>query len=247
MNPPLTPLAQDRRLPLYHRVRDALSAEIASHRFRPSIPIPSETELAAAHGVSIGTVRKAIDSLVTDGLLERFQGRGTFVRRPDFQSSFLRFFRFVDADGATHVPTSRILKREVTAMPANIASIFKMPIGTQAIRLSRLRLIKEEPMMLEDIWLPHDRFKTLLEIDPREFGDLLYPLYEQTCGVSVASAQETLSAEAVGTRQARLLEIPAGAPVIVVDRLALSADRQPLEWRQSRGRADQFRYQVEIR
>lgn len=247
MNSPVPPIHPDHRLPLYHRVRDTLSAEIAAHRWRPEEPVPTEAELAKTHGVSIGTVRKAIDSLVADGVLERFQGRGTFVRRPDFQSSFFRFFRFVDAAGVARVPTSRILKREVAAMPAGVAAAFKLPAGSRAVRFSRLRLIDERPLVLEDIWLPHERFKALLEIDPREFGDLLYPLYEQYCGVLVASAQETLSAEAVGARQAKLLELVAGAPVIVIDRVALTADRQPVEWRQSRGPASQFRYQVEIR
>ncbi|MSU66159.1 MAG: GntR family transcriptional regulator [Opitutus sp.] len=243
---PKGPRADD-RLPLYHRLRDALSAKIATHQWRPGEPIPTEAELAEAHSVSIGTVRKAIDSMVADGRLERFQGKGTFVRRPDFQSSFFRFFRFMDSSGAARVPVSRILKREVVAMPAPVAAVFSLPAGAPAIRFSRLRLIAERPLVLEDIWLPHQRFKPLLKIDTREFGDLLYPFYEQYCGVMVASAQETLTAEAASARHAKLLELVAGSPVIVIDRTALTADRQPLEWRQSRGPASEFHYQVEIR
>lgn len=241
------PLAHDARLPRYHQVRDILSGEIAAHKWRPEEALPTEGELAQTHGVSIGTVRKAVDSLVADGVLERFQGKGTFVRRPDFQSSFFRFFRFAGAGGIGRVPVSRILKREVTPMTAVVAAALKLEAGTPAIRFSRLRLIDERPLMLEDIWLPHDRFKALLAIEPREFGDLLYPLYEQCCGVLVASAQETLCAEAVSAKNARPLGLAAGAPVIVIERVALSADRQPLEWRQSRGPASEFRYQVEIR
>ena len=242
---PATP--HDERLPRYHRVRDMLSAEIAAHKWRPEEALPTEADLAKTHGVSIGTVRKAVDSLVADGVLARFQGKGTFIRRPDFQSSFFRFFRFVDTKNVSRVPTSRILKRDFAAMPAAIAAVFKVATGAPAVRFSRLRLIENRPLVLEDIWLPHDRFKALLTIDPREFGDLLYPLYEQYCGVLVASAQETLSAEAVAAKNARLLGLDAGEPVIVIERVALSADRQPLEWRQSRGPASQFRYQVEIR
>ena len=228
-------------------MRAALSAEIAARRWKPEEAIPSEAEIGEAHQVSIGTVRKAIDSLVADGVLERFQGKGTFVRRPDFQSSFFRFFRFTGAKGLARVPVSRILKREVTATTVVVAEALQVELGAPAIRFSRLRLIDDRPLVLEDIWLPHDRFKALLAIDTREFGDLLYPLYEQYCGVMVASAQETLSAEAVSAKNARLLELEAGEPVIVIERVALSADRQPLEWRQSRGPASEFRYQVEIR
>ncbi len=237
----------DTRLPRYHRVREALSAQIAAHQWQPEEPIPTEAELAQVHGVSIGTVRKAVDSLVAAGVLARFQGRGTFVRRPDFQSSLFRFFRFLDANGAFRRPASRILKREEVAMPGAVAAALKQTPGAPAIRFHRLRLLDERPLLVEDIWLPKDRFKALLKIELSEFGDLLYPFYEQHCGVLVASAQETLTAEAAGARHARLLELEPGAPLIVIERVALGADRQPLEWRQSRGPAGQFRYQVEIR
>ena len=241
------PSSLDDRLPRYHRVRDALAAAIAAQEWRAGEPVPTEAALAETHGVSIGTIRKAVDALVADGLLERFQGRGTFVRRPDFQSSLFRFFRFLDASGESRVPTSRILKREETELPAAVAAVLQVAEGAAAIRLHRLRLIEERPLLVEDIWLPHARFKALLRIDPKEFGDLLYPLYEKHCGVLVASARETLTAEAASPRHARLLKLEACAPLIVVERVALSADRQPLEWRQSRGPANQFRYQVEIR
>ena len=237
----------DDRLPRYHRVRDVLAAEIAAHKWRPEEALPAEAALAQSHGVSIGTIRKAVDSLVADGVLERFQGKGTFLRRPDFQSSLFRFFRHLSADGTARVPESRILKRDEAPMPAIVAGALNRPAGTPAIRLLRLRSLDGRPLVVEDIFLPRDRFKPLLTIDPREFGDLLYPLYEQYCGVLVTSARETLSAETVSARHAKLLDLAAGAPVIVIERVALGVDRQPLEWRQSRGAADQFRYQVEIR
>jgi GntR family transcriptional regulator len=244
---PLPPSSSDDRLPRYHRIRDALQSEIAAHTWRPGQPLPTETELAKSHGVSIGTVRKAVDSLVADGVLERFQGKGTFIRRPDFQSSLFRFFRHLSVDGTVRIPESRILKREETTMPAAVATAMNCSPGAAAIRLLRVRSLDGKPLLAEDIFLPRARFAPLLEIDPREFGDLLYPLYEQYCGVIVTSARETLSAEAATARHAKLLELEAGAPVIVIERVALGLDRHPLEWRQSRGPADQFRYHVEIR
>jgi GntR family transcriptional regulator len=108
-------------------------------------------------------------------------------------------------------------------------------------------MLDGKPLLAESIWLPKDKFAPLLEIDTAEFGDLLYPLYEERCGQVIASAEEDLTAEAVNDVYARLLQLQPGAPVIVVERVALGYDRQPLEWRRSRGPADQFRYHVEIR
>jgi GntR family transcriptional regulator len=99
-NPVLQP---DLRLPLYQRLRDEIAHKIARNVWRSGEPIPTEAELAATHRVAIGTVRKAIDALVADGLVERQQGRGTFVRRPRFDRSLFRFFRHLESDGTQAV------------------------------------------------------------------------------------------------------------------------------------------------
>jgi GntR family transcriptional regulator len=235
------------RLPLYCRLRDAFAQEIVQKRWSREQAIPTETELAQTHNVSIGTVRKAIELLVADGLLERLQGKGTFVRRPKFNSSLFRFFRFHQEQDAYRVPTSRILNRVVTEFPPAIATAMGFAAGTQAIHLSRLRLIDGQPLLLESIWLPKHIFEPLLAIEPQDYGDLLYPLYEKHCGVLVASAEETLTAEIASAENAKTLNLEPGSLVIVIDRLALGYNRERLEWRLSRGPASKFHYHVEIR
>lgn len=240
-------LLADARLPLYQRLRDQLAARLAARSWGPSEAIPSETELAATYRVSIGTVRKAVDSLVAEGLLERRQGRGTFARRPRFDSSLFRFFRFQSPDGAPLRPESRILDRRVKPAPKEAAAALGLPPGEPAIAVSRLRLVDGAPLVAESIWLPRQRFAALLDIAPAEFGDLLYPLYEARCGQIVSAAEETLSAEIADAAQARRLARAPGVPLIVIERIAFDAHRHPLEWRRSRGPADKFRYHVEIR
>src|SRR5260370_42462779 len=96
---------RDDRLPRYQRLRDDLAARINRNEWRPGEPIPSEAELGAHYGVAIGTVRKAIDQLVADAVLERQQPRGTFVRRAALNSSRFRFFRFPSESGDRPLPT----------------------------------------------------------------------------------------------------------------------------------------------
>lgn len=232
---------------MYQRLRDALAERISLRDWAPSVAIPSEAELAAEHRVSIGTVRKAIDLLVAEGQLERFQGKGTFVRRPTFDTSLFRFFRFQQASGQRRIPESSILKRGLAKAPHAAAEALGLASGVSAIHISRLRRLDGKPLLVEDIWLPEKPFLPLLELEPSRFGALLYPLYETQCGQVVASADETLTAEAIGAKDARLLGMPEGAPAIVIERLARGTDRHPLEWRRSRGPANQFRYHIEIR
>lgn len=236
----------DSRLPRYQRLRDELAQQIAERRWRHGEAIPTEHALAQAYGVAVGTVRKAVDQLVAEGLLERFQGRGTFVRRPSFTGSLFRFFRFQTVDGERRVPTSCILERVVEPAPPPVAARLSIAPLAQVIRLLRLRVVDGTPMLVEDIWLPYAPFAAFAAMDLAEIGDLLYPVYEARCNQVIATASETLTVEPVDAGHAGRLGIAPGTPVIVIERLAYDTRRQPLEWRRSRGPASEFHYQVEI-
>lgn len=240
-------LSSDARLPLYQRLRDQLAEQIANNRWRPGEAIPTEAALSAEYRLSTGTVRKAIDALVSEGILERQQGRGTFIRRAQFQSSLFRFFRFQTVSGERQVPESRILSIEPVAAPSAVAQALGLPADAPVIRIVRVRLLDVKPVLAEEIWLPRQRFQALLEIDLSREGPLLYPIYEEVCGQVVASAEETLTAEAVNDVHARLLQVAVNSPVIVIERLARDYAGSPLEWRRSRGHAEHFRYRVDIR
>ncbi|WP_273807373.1 MULTISPECIES: GntR family transcriptional regulator [unclassified Pseudomonas] len=240
-------LSSDARLPLYQRLRDQLAEQIANNRWRPGEAIPTEAALSAEYQLSTGTVRKAIDALVSEGILERQQGRGTFIRRAQFQSSLFRFFRFQTVSGERQVPESRILSIEPVVAPSAVAQALGLPADALVIRIVRVRLLDVKPVLAEEIWLPRQRFQALLEIDLGREGPLLYPIYEEVCGQVVASAEETLTAESVNDVHARLLQVAVNSPVIVIERLARDYAGSPLEWRRSRGHAEHFRYRVDIR
>jgi GntR family transcriptional regulator len=236
----------DSRLPLYQRVRDQIAHGIG-RTWRPGDAIPSESDLAKTHGVALGTLRKALDLLVVEGLLERFQGKGTFVRRANFNASLFRFFRFQTAQGERRIPESRILRRQVLKAPSAVSSALRLPKRSEVIRMNRLRFVNEAPVLLEEIWLPKTKFRALLKIETIAFGNLLYPMYETHCGQVIASAEETLTAEIVREPDAKILRVAKGGPVIVIERVAFDFERTPIEWRISRGPADLYRYNVEIR
>ncbi|WP_297843609.1 GntR family transcriptional regulator [Pseudomonas sp.] len=240
-------LSSDVRLPLYQRLRDQLAQQIANNRWRPGEAIPTEAVLSAEYCLSTGTVRKAIDMLVKDNILERQQGRGTFIRRPQFQSSLFRFFRFQTAAGERQVPESRILSIEPMTAPSAVAQALSLAPESPVIRLMRVRLLDAQPVLAEEIWLPRIQFQALLDLDLDQQGPLLYPIYEEFCGQVIAYAEETLTADLVSEVHARLLQIPVNSPVVVIERLARNYAGQPLEWRRSRGHASHFRYSVEIR
>lgn len=238
----------DNRLPRYQRLRDQIAAGIAAQQWRPGEAIPSESELATMHDVAVGTVRHAIDVLVAEGLVERAQGRGTFVRRPCFDGSLLRCLQIPGLEpGQKPELISRILERAALPAPPEAADKLALKPGTDCIRLVRQKWVDRRILRCEEIWLPKARFAPLLAVELASIGDDLYPAFERLCGQLVATAEETLSAEAVGPEHARLVGLDVGQPVVVIDRLTRGYDRQPLEWRRVRAAAAVFRYSSEIR
>lgn len=236
----------DVRLPVYQKLRDEFTRNIAEREWVPGEAIPPEQELARRTQASIGTVRKAIEVLVAEGLLERFQGRGTFVRRPTFASPF-RFFRFEKGTGERQVPTSRILSRTVVQADSTTSSALQLEKNAKVIRLERLRLFDSDPVLIEHIWLPYERFKKFMDVNLDNLGNLLYAEYERECGMIVASAEETLTIDYATAAEAKRLGLETHAPVIAIERLAFDGAREPLEFRRSRGPASKFRYHVELR
>lgn len=236
----------DERLPLYQRLRDDMLAKIAAGEWTPGAAIPTEAELTKHYGVAVGTLRKAVDTLVQDGLMKRSQGRGTFILRPNFEGSLFRFFRQVDARGDRRIPDSRILNRELEAPDKEVADALELSSTDDVIRLERVRQFDGKTVYHEEIWLPAGRFEALMQINTEDFGNLLYPFYESRCGQLIGSARETLTVETAAPDIAGILDIDEGLPVVMIERLALGYDRTPLEYRRSRGPAESFRYQVDI-
>lgn len=238
--------AADQRLPLYARLAELLTRRIAAGEWSPDAPLPSETALAADYGVSLGTLRKATEQLVDEGLLERRQGSGTYVRRARLDKSLFRFFRFAGGRAQGAVPVSRILRREIVAADRWPVAAHALGGAAELIRIERLRLWDNEPFLAEEIALPLASFAPLMELAVEDFGPLLYPLYEKVCGQIVASAEETLTIGEADAAVARLLNYRRGAPLVVIERHAFAHDRTPLEWRRTMGRGDHFSYRVEI-
>jgi len=237
----------DTRLPIYQQLRDEFAASICRGIWSPREPVPSENKLAEMHGVAVGTVRKAIEGLVAEGLLERRQGKGTFVRRPDFGNALFRFFRLSGTNGETLRPSARILERHTEPADAAAATALDIPTGTPLICLFRTRCVEGRPILVEDIAIEARRFAPLAELPTDKFGDLLYPLYDDMCGELVARANETIRFGIASQRIATALGLAEGTALAIIERIAFGPDGRPLEWRCSYGPADRFSYKIELR
>lgn len=228
----------------YAALADAMRARIVAGEWPPGTAIPAEQTLAAEHGVALGTMRQALDLLAQQGLVERVHGRGTFVRQGLGGAPMLRFFRF--GEGGDAVPSSRILARATPPASAEVARQLGCAPGEPVLKLRRLRSLGGQPALLEDIWLPLPRFQALQHGDPDGWGDLLYPLFAQRCGVHVHRAVDTIGFGQLGAAQARALRLPPGHPCARVHRQAFDLAGHVVESRTTLGDAHAFHYTVSI-
>jgi GntR family transcriptional regulator len=240
---PATALGQSR----YGGVASALRERILAGEWAPGEAIHAEAALAQSYGVALGTIRQALSLLVEDGLLERRHGKGTFVSPGLSGASMLRFFRFRTPGTLAEAPTSRIASRRLRRADASEATAFGLDAQGQVLQLERVRSIAAAPCLLETIVLPLPLFAPLADTDPQDWGDLLYPLYQQRCGVLVHQAEDHLSFAQLTAAQAQRLQLEPGHPCVVVRRTARDRTGRCVELRTTRGDAFAFEYTAQVR
>lgn len=228
----------------YAALAAALRARIVAGEWPPGTALPAEQNLAAQHQVALGTMRRALELLAAQGLVERVHGRGTFVRQTLAGAPMLRFFRFGQA--SAEVPGSRILGRDRVHAPAAVARQLGVPPGCDVLRLRRLRLVDGQPCLHEEIWLPLPLFEPLAQGETAQWPQLLYPFYARECGVHVHRATDEIAFGTLTAAQARQLGLAAGHPCAIVQRLAYDLQGRCVEVRASRGDAHAFHYTVTI-
>lgn len=228
----------------YAALAAALRARVIDGEWPAGTALPAETRLAAEHGVALGTLRRALELLAEQGVIERHHGKGTFVRSGLAGAPMLRFFRFGAGDG--EVPQSRIVSRQPVVAAAEVARRLGIARGDPVLKLQRLRSLGGQPRLFEEIWLPLPLFALLLEMPPAEWGELLYPFFAECCGVGITRATDEISFANLTAQQARALELPAGHPGVAVTRQAYDLAGRCVELRVTRGDAFAFHYSVTI-
>jgi len=232
--------------PLYLQVKDLMVRRLASGAWRPGEALPSEFHLADAFGVSQGTVRKALDELAAQNLLDRRQGKGTFVAQHTAQRALFHFFHLVADGGQRALPGARMLNLGKAKADKREAAQLGVKIGAPVVRLKRLRLLGERVALHERIVLPGALFPSFADRMPVDVPNELYRYYEERYGVTVARAVEKLKAVAARADEAKPLGLKAGAPLLEIDRLAYTVDGRVVEWRLSRCNTEGHHYISEI-
>jgi GntR family transcriptional regulator len=205
-----------------------LIQHIAAGSWKPGAAIPNEIELSRELGISVGTVRKALDEMESERLISRRQGRGTFVIDQTSDEHAVRFSNVRDPDGMRIA--GDIESSTVTAATASDteARHLQLRSGEPVFRLHRMRTHNHAPFMVEESTIPRSRFPGLAQ--EAEVPSSIVVIAHRY-GVLLGRAEEKVGVAAGKGPIAKLLKVEVGTPLLTLDSVVFAIDGFPVEWR----------------
>jgi GntR family transcriptional regulator len=222
-----------------------LLALLKSGEYREGDSFPTERELEQRFEVSRITVRRALDELVREGYLIAQQERGTFVAKPKISRHVpqMRSFSQEMADQGRR-PGSRLLSLGHQRVGLRISAALSLPSDSWVWVVERLRLADEEPICISLVYL---NLPPQITLTPAELEQepSLWSILESK-GIHFAFREENIQAIAAGAREAELLQIDPGVPLLFVEGTVYSDRGDPIEYHQIHNRGDRYNYSVQM-
>lgn len=231
--------------PLYHQLKRIIEGKIETGEWGTGDKISSENELRNKYKISRNTVQKALDELVQEGVLERRQGKGTFVARPKIEQSLTSFYSFskvMESQGMN--PKDVILSIDTMIANKKSANRLQIDLSEEVFALQRLRYANDEPIILETSYLPKRYISSLSEEDLERHS--LYEFLEEFHNITVVKAKETFEPVIVRDHESQLLQIERGSPGLLLDRIAYDTQGRLVEFCRSIVRGDRCRFYTEL-
>ena len=177
-------------------------------------------------------------------LVERRQGKGTFVTEHTSELSNFRFFRLARLDGTRLTPGGELESISRRQAKRHEKSALDLKDKEQVVEIKRVRIVDDAPCVAEVIVLPSALYPGIEKLD--SLGGSLYPLYQRKFGISIVRADELLRSVDATRENAMRLGVPVGTPLLRVDRIAFSVNKRPVEWRSSLCDTRNFAYSVSV-
>lgn len=234
------------KIPIYYQLEEAIKNEINKNGMEPHSPIPSEREYAEKHGISRMTVRQAINNLVSQGILYRERGRGTFVSEQKFEQDISQLTSFSeDMRKRQLIPSTKIIKMNECTGPSAIHDKLKLAITDVIYEIVRLRLANNEPIALETIYTPKKLVGTL---NDHQIEASFYRYLEDTRGLSIKRGFQSIEAGLANSEEVTYLQIKKNDPVLIMHRISFLDDAAgtPIEFVKSVYRADRYKFNIEM-
>lgn len=235
-----TSIRADHPEPLWIQAVNLIKDQIATGALNAGSRLPPERELCERLGISRVTLRKALTTLVDEGILSASHGRGWYVAPSattrEWPNSLESFTETANRMGLA--PSSSVLRQEIVAADLDQAEELSIAPGTPLFVLERVRLLNDVPIALDLTQVPADMVPGIVEADFR-----IRSLYGQlaTAGLDPVKADATIEAQEADAYLADHLQLEIGKPVLVMRQLVFNGADRPLFSSVVRYRGDRYR------
>ena len=229
---------------LYVQLFEILKERIEAVEWAVGSQIPIEEELCKTYEVSKATVRLAVSELARQGYLSRQQGKGTFVCKRIIPEGLSMVTSFKELMLEAGVSFSTKVLAQTVIMPIDDLDI-KLDIteDKHVIYIKRLRLIDNEPILLQETYMPHDICHLPLEEDLE--SNSLLEILEKKCGVKITSVQDYIGIAYLNEEEGRLLGLSEGSAALLLEQLFYSGKKR-VKYTRSIKRPDRFKLFIEL-
>jgi GntR family transcriptional regulator len=204
----------------YQVIADAIRTRLAAGEFAAGRVLPSEADLSEAYEASRVTIRRALESLRAEGLVESRQGYGWIAAADPLRQDLGRLDTIERQLAAAGIRSERrVLAFQFVPAPPRAAAV----LGERTVlEVRRLHLADDEPFARVTVWCPESIGADLSRADVERASFL------EQLGVELGGATQTIGADAVSDEDAALLEVPVGSPILVAERITRSAEGLPV-------------------
>jgi len=226
---------------LHSRISSWLRGKIATGEWPPHYRLKPEPELAASLGVSRGTLRRALATLIAEGALVQVRGKGTFVTSTVVEPAIAQKLTSLSEDFADHGRplATEVIECRLLTPPGPVAALLDSPAGRPILHLVRLRSTDEGPVALLDNYVRTDLAPGLEETDFTQAT--LFGALATRFGLHIATGRRTFSATLADEAQAALLGVGPGSPLQHLEQVTYLADGSPIEYSDVWIRSDRLR------
>jgi GntR family transcriptional regulator len=232
-------------IPLYYQLKQILVSKIDSQEWKSGDLIPSEQELQDTYSLSRTTVRQTLADMVNEGLLTRHRGRGTFVASKKMTHDPIRRLGasdYMEQQGIT--PGWQVVQHGWTEPPEGVRERLHLPDNAPVYRIHRLRLADGEPIGYHFAYLPELIVPYINEAALTEGGSLRY--LRAAPQMTDSTVHRAIEATIADKPEIDMLGIPAGHPILAIERTITAVDGTIIELVWAAYRGDRFKYQITI-
>ncbi len=229
-------------IPAYYQLKNILLEKIRAGEYKAGDLVPSERELSDSLNISRMTARQAINLLAQEGYLVREKGKGTFVSHSKFQQKNIdSFSKTIQTSGKT--PSTIVLGFEKDTQCFDVKKLLDVSIDETIVRIRRLRLADNEPIAIEELYIPEMLCAGIEELD---LTHSFYEIIKDKYSIIIDHVDYIIEAKNANKEIQHLLDIAPGTPVLKISGITYSPAGSKLFYQSDLYRSDKYNYHVTI-